>query len=138
MDTSNPTLIGSASTAKPQSSAKRQYRSAELKRRIVEESLAPGASVAQIARTHGVNANQVFTWRRKYRQGLLPVVKQRIPRLLAVQVTETPDRTTAPVSAGSPAPPSGTIQIQLAKGTVRICGRADLEVLRTALEVLAR
>ncbi len=29
------------------------------KRRIVEETLQPGASVAQVARAHGVNANQV-------------------------------------------------------------------------------
>ncbi len=41
------------------------------KRRIVEETLQPGASVAKVARAHGVNANQVFAWRRQYRQGLL-------------------------------------------------------------------
>ena len=41
------------------------------KRRIVEETLEPEASVARVARAHGVNANQVFHWRRQYRQGLL-------------------------------------------------------------------
>ena len=30
-----------------------------LKRAIVEETLQPGASIAQIARKHGVNPNQV-------------------------------------------------------------------------------
>jgi len=39
---------------------KRQYRSVEERRRIVEETLVPGVSVATIARAHGVNANQVF------------------------------------------------------------------------------
>ena len=39
---------------------KRQHRSIAEKRRIVEETFAPGASVALIARANGVNANQVF------------------------------------------------------------------------------
>jgi transposase len=41
----------------------------EEKRRIVEAALAPGASVAQVARPHGVNANRVFQWRRQYHAG---------------------------------------------------------------------
>jgi len=32
----------------------------------------PGASTARVAREHGVNANQVFRWRYKYRKGILP------------------------------------------------------------------
>ncbi|MBV8457061.1 MAG: transposase [Acetobacteraceae bacterium] len=38
--------------------------SPEEKRRIVEEAVRPGASVADVARRHGVNANLVFTWKR--------------------------------------------------------------------------
>jgi transposase-like protein len=49
----------------------RRRHSVEEKRRVVEETLEPGASVARAARSHGVNANQVFAWRRQYRQGLL-------------------------------------------------------------------
>ena len=47
---------------------KRQRRSAEEKRRIVEATLVPGASIARVAREHGVNANQVFQWRYEYRK----------------------------------------------------------------------
>ncbi|PYU20143.1 MAG: hypothetical protein DMG30_22150 [Acidobacteria bacterium] len=36
--------------------SKRRYRTAEEKRRIVEETLVPVASVARVARAHGVNA----------------------------------------------------------------------------------
>jgi transposase len=36
---------------------KRRKRSALERRRIVEETLAPGASVARVARRHGINAN---------------------------------------------------------------------------------
>jgi len=50
------------------SGLKRRFRTVEEKRRIVEETLQPGGSVAGIARAHGVNANQVFTWRRLYQQ----------------------------------------------------------------------
>ena len=53
------------------SQAPRQRRSIAEKRRIVEETLAPGASVARVARAHGVNANQVFGWRRLYLAGRL-------------------------------------------------------------------
>jgi transposase len=39
-------------------------RTHEDKRRIVEETLEPDASVAAVARKHGVNANLLFGWRR--------------------------------------------------------------------------
>jgi transposase len=47
------------------------YRALEEKRRIVEETLAEGTSVALVARTHGVNANLLFTWRKLYQAGRL-------------------------------------------------------------------
>lgn len=40
--------------------ARRAYRTAEEKRRIVEATLVRGASIARLARENGVNANQVF------------------------------------------------------------------------------
>jgi transposase len=50
---------------------KRQQRTLEEKRRIVEETLGEGASVARVPRAHGVNANQVFKWRKLYLAGRL-------------------------------------------------------------------
>lgn len=38
----------------------------EQKRRIVEATFAAGVSIAQVAREHGVNANQLHSWRRLY------------------------------------------------------------------------
>ena len=43
----------------------RRRWSAEAKARILEEALAPGANVSAVARTHGVNSQQVFAWRLK-------------------------------------------------------------------------
>jgi transposase len=136
MDTSSREVIESAS-AEALGPEKRQYRSPELKRKIVEESLAPGASVARIALAHGVNANLVFTWRRRYRQGTLQGGTER-PGLLAVRVAEAAGDTAGSGSLLAAPAASGTIQIELAKGTVRIRGSADLGALRTALEILAR
>ncbi len=42
-------------------SGRNQRHSLEFKRRLVEQTLRPGVSVARIAREHGVNANQVFS-----------------------------------------------------------------------------
>ena len=41
-------------------SPKRFRRTREEKRRIVEATFVPGASIARVAREHGVNANQVY------------------------------------------------------------------------------
>ena len=53
-----------------------------FKRSIVEQTREPGVSVARIAREHGINANQVFKWRREL--------------LLAKQATPVPDRPAQP------------------------------------------
>lgn len=111
---------------------RRRFRTVEEKRRIVEEALEPGASVARVARAHGVNANQLFGWRRLYLQGQL---EPREPGLLAVRVVEEAKK--AARRRNAPAT-CGTIQIELPKGTVRIVGMADPASLHTVLEYLAR
>src|SRR6267143_6952089 len=82
MDTSEQVAIGTSSHTK------RRRRTVEEKRRIVEETLEAGASVARVARRHAVNANQVFYWRKKYREGRLG--KGRSSSLLPVAVSEIP------------------------------------------------
>ena len=47
---------------------KRQERSPELKAQVLVECERPGASVAQVALAHGVNANLVHGWRRLERE----------------------------------------------------------------------
>src|SRR6202161_1535177 len=48
---------------------RRRTRSLDERKRIVEEALAPGISVAAVARRHGLNANLVFKWIRRSREG---------------------------------------------------------------------
>ena len=46
-------------------------RSVKEKRGIIAESFEPGATVAGVARKHGINANQLFKWRHREAAGLL-------------------------------------------------------------------
>jgi transposase len=117
--------------------SQRQRRSIAEKRRIVEETLAAGASVARVARAHGINANQVFGWRRLYLAGRLGERKPGI-KLLTVRVSESKS---APAvveqhTADVPQRPSGTIHIELRQAQVWIEGSADPALLRVLLECL--
>jgi transposase len=109
---------------------KLRRRSIKERREIVEETLLAGASVSRVARRHDVNANQVFYWRKLYREGRLGSSKQ----LLAVEVTQ--DRSALMTEEAS-APSSGTIEIKLAKGSLRVFGSIDVLALRVVLECLA-
>ena len=115
----------------------RQRRSIAEKRRIVEETLLPGASVARVARAHGINANQVFGWRRLYLAGRLGAQKAGM-KLLPVRVS---DRESAPVvvehrSGVVPIASPSTIHIEFRQAQVRIEGNADPALLRVLLECL--
>lgn len=53
---------------------RRRRWSLEEKRALVEEAEQPGSSVSSVARKHGVAPNQLFTWRRLWREGALTAV----------------------------------------------------------------
>src|SRR3954464_12103767 len=65
LDSAIPGQGALSSTPVPKRS--RRSWSDDEKRKIVAEALLPGASVAEIARRYGVNANLVFNWRRSAR-----------------------------------------------------------------------
>lgn len=120
----------------------RRRRSVEEKRRIVEQTLEAGASVARVARAHGVNANQVFAWRRLYRQGRLGRNESDAPSLLPVHVTNatlaegSAGACTRRTASGPPAGRAGVIHLELPQGQLRIAGRVDAEALCVVLEKL--
>lgn len=125
------------------SGPRRQYTLDE-KRQIVQETHVRGASVAVVARRHDLNPNQVFAWRRLYRQGLLKEdAAQASAQLLPVKVS-TP--TVIPGERAARAPKesravavAASIEIKLANGHALIV-RGDVEVKQIAhvIELLVR
>jgi transposase len=135
MDTSRQVADGVTSKGEL-NAAQRQRRSIAEKRRIVEETLVEGASVARVARAHGINANQVFGWRRLYLAGRLGERKAAM-KLLPVHVSESlPAPLPVRGSADFSKPQSGTIHIELRQAQVRIEGSADAALVRVLLECL--
>ena len=128
MDTLNPgSQVGTAK-------AKKRRRTIKERRDIVEETLVPGASVARVARKHDVNANQVFYWRKLFREGRLGISSN--PQLLPVRVEA--ERTAEAVKRVVPTLAPGTMEIAFSKGTLRIAGCVDVTALRVVLESLGR
>ena len=127
--------MGSARSAEvliSEPAAKRRYRSKQERRQIVEETLEPGASVAVIARQHGVNANQVFHWRKLYREGRLEV-EPGAAQLVPVRISE--------VVSGGQAPTkfyAGVIVVEVGRARIRIEGAVDADNLRLILERVGR
>ena len=111
---------------------RRRFRSKEERRRIAEESLQPGASVAVIARSHGVNANQVFHWRKLLREGRLDP-KPASTQLVPVRVADV-----AALDHNTARSCSGAIHLEVGRTRVRLEGSVDPEALRLILEHLGR
>ena len=101
-----------------------------LKREIVAATLLPGASVSRVARRYDVNANQVFAWRRRYRD-----VASEPAELRLLPVTVRPDHS----EGRAPARASEVIEIALAGGyRVRVGEGVQASTLRLVLDVLER
>jgi transposase len=102
-----------------------------LKRQIVAETRLPGASVSVVARRHDVNANQVFTWRRRYEDGLAEGEAAMVP------VAVLPSGASGLAGDCDQRPAGGAIEIELMSGVrVRISGTVDGAALRQVLEQL--
>ena len=109
----------------PGAPKRRQYSEA-LKRQMVAETQAAGASVSIVARRHDVNSNQLFRWRRQ----LLPKAAVESGAMLPVAVAADegrPRRTDR----------EGVIEIAFGCGArVRLRGEVSSETLRQVIELL--
>ena len=71
----------------------RRTHSPELKAQILADCSRPGASVAQVAMAHGINANIVHGWRKRYRDSALTPLRpiaEFIPIAVESALTEPP------------------------------------------------
>lgn len=119
----------------------RRRRSVSEKLQIVQLTMEPGASVAEIARAHGVNANQVFKWRRLFERGQLSDPGARLTALLPVTISA--DAGTGPEAEGATADVQGSsggaIHIELpGRAMISVENGADPTVVRCVLESLRK
>ena len=115
----------------------RKRRSIAEKLAMVQLTMEPGASVAEIARAHGVNANQVFKWRRLFERGQLAELGAGSTALLPVTISADPELAdTAPDVQTSSA---GAIHIEFpGRAMISVESGADPGLLRCVLESLRK
>jgi transposase len=117
----------------------RRWRSVAEKRRIVELTLEPGASVALVARAHGVNANQVFAWRRAFKSGELAEPATPVTALLPVTVSAPCEAEIHEHGAEQRQGTVGTIHIEFpGRALISVERGADPALLRSILESLRK
>jgi transposase len=146
MDTSAKIDSGGSSVER----ASRRMRTLAEKLAIVEEASQPGASVALVARKHGLNANLLFGWLRLHRRGLLagqrhgttaPLLPVKIgtPTLTPTQRTPLPaERKRGRRSGGEDYAPQSLVELVLPDGSrLRLYGEAQRSVLERILQQLS-
>jgi transposase len=110
----------------------RRWRTASEKLAIVQLTLRPGASVAEVARAQGMNANQLFKWRRAFERGEL---SESSVALIPVKVSNSEEEKRAPEAVVPAA--GGAIHIELpGRAVISVESGADPTLLRTLLESL--
>jgi len=77
-----------------------------------------------------VNANQVFHWRKLYQEGRLGTTSKFLP----VRVAD--EQRGEAVNGSGFIAQAGSMEIKLARGTLRIVGSVDVTALRTVIECL--
>jgi transposase len=129
---------------------RRRRWSEEEKLALVEEACRPGNSVSQVARQRGINASQLFGWRRQaLAKGLLTDHRSEpasVPALTfaAVEVAGEPATTGEEQEVCSPrrrkaTRNAGTIEIDLKNGDrVRVEGAPDAGLVTRILATLRR
>jgi transposase len=112
----------------------RRFRPLAEKRRIAQEALQPGVSVAEVARRYGLNANLVFVWRRLEQQGLLGshTLRGNVPAMVPVKLLEaTPEP--------PPKPTPGTLRIEFPGGVqLHVSGTVDVALVERVIALLRR
>jgi len=114
----------------------RRTFSPEYKLEIIDECSVPGASVAAIALSHRINANQVRKWIVQHRAGRL-ARSNDTPAMLPVALA-APALSAAPSSAVPKVCTAGVIEVEFDAARLRVRGAVDATALRTVLEALSK
>ena len=107
-----------------------------LKREIVAATLKPGTSVSVVARQYNVDANQVFSWRRRFGAVSEPEAARPSSGLVPVAIMPEPENNGAAAVAPATAE---TIEIEVAGDCrVRVGADFDARALKRVLDVLRK
>jgi transposase len=144
---------------------RRRRWSSEAKARIVEESLASGVRVSEVARRHGLSPQQLFAWRHEARALLheggspapdgsaanpaprprrgkgrpkpTPEICDDVPAFAPVVISASA-RSSPSRSSQPSSVASGTIEIAIGDAVVRVIGQVETEALVAVLHALRR
>jgi transposase len=116
---------------------RRRFFSDDDKARIVEETLAPGAVVSEVARRHGLSPQQQFGWRRQARRPVVTSADAEVPRFVpAVVEAQLPERTVHRQRRGPRRQPDrtcGIIEVEIDGVTVRVGRGAEAKTVAAVL-----
>ncbi len=122
---------------------RRRRFSRDDRAQIIEESLAPGAVVSEVARRHGLMPQQLFTWRRLARQ---PIVSEATsePQMFVPAVIDTPSPPSAPRrqrtrcrrKVAEFVESRGMIELEIDGVAVRVGRGADAETVAAVIRAL--
>jgi transposase len=99
---------------------------AEDKARITAESFAPGVTVSEVARRHGLSLGLLHDWRRRARKSGHIAEHQFVPITVSSEAAESMLQHL----------PTGTIEIELEGARIRVSGPVDAAALRTVLAAI--
>jgi transposase len=120
----------------------RRRWSLDDKARIVEETLAPGAVVSEVARRHGLTPQQVFSWRRAARRLPEGGDDSGSPRFVPAVVEEAKvapapvRRQRRPRRASRSGDATGLIEVEIGGVTVRVGRGAEAKTVTAVIQAL--
>ncbi|NNM56429.1 IS66-like element accessory protein TnpA [Acidocella sp.] len=121
---------------------RRRDWTAEEKAEILAATMAPGATVTEVAQRFEVSRGLLWTWRRKAMDELAEGMAPRfVPLRIESEVAESTAVVAEPASLPSCPPsgreqPAGSIEIEVGRARVRVEGAVDPEVLRQLLGLI--
>jgi transposase len=117
---------------------RRRRFSDDDKSRIIEETLAPGVVVSEIARRHGLTPQQLFGWRRQARQSASSDIDKKaepvfVPAVVNVAVPAPTSRSRGTKQARRG---DGEIEVMIDGVTVRVGRGADAKTIVAVIRAL--
>jgi transposase len=119
---------------------RRRRFSEDDKARIIEETLAPGAVISEVARRHGLSPQQLFTWRRQARRHAVDASPDPapafVPAIMDASTLERADSRRRRSRRRRPDHVGAVIEVEIDEVTVRIGRGADAKTVAAVLRAV--